>query len=231
MEETENVLPNVPVTNSEPEITSKPTKNYLKILVIANMLLFVAIVVLFVMFFIQKSKQKNDFKIPAAASYFKPGGLKVAFVNSDSIKAHYQLVKDMQKQLEQKYSHFDNDISGKQKALEARAKDLQDRFEKKLISMEEAQKADEQLKLESKRLYDLNQDYTGKMSEEESKMNLIFIDSIHNFLKRYNSKMQFDYVLGYSKGGGILFARDTLDITKEVLETLNHEYLKNKPGK
>ena len=83
---------------------------------------------------------------------------------------------------------------------------------------------DEQLKAEGQKLYQLNQDYTSRMSDEEQRLNQVFVDSIHNFLKRYNSKFGFDYILGYSKGGGILLAKDTLDITSTVLDGLNKEF-------
>jgi outer membrane protein len=31
-------------------------------------------------------------------------------------------------------------------------------------------------------------------------------------------------VIGYSKGGGVLYAKEDLDITQEVLKGLNEEY-------
>jgi len=35
-------------------------------------------------------------------------------------------------------------------------------------------------------------------------------------------------VIGYSKGGGVLFAKEDLDITKAVLEGLNKKYADDK---
>jgi outer membrane protein len=34
-------------------------------------------------------------------------------------------------------------------------------------------------------------------------------------------------VIGYSKGGGVLYAKEDLDITQEVLKGLNTEYTAN----
>jgi len=196
-----------------------------------NFAVLSGLVVLYILFFVQKSNKSNSVAIPAAASYVKEGGLKIAFVNSDSIKEHYQLVKDLQKNLETRFAQYDGEISRKQQVLEQQAQDLQKKYEARQISAEEAQRADEQLQAEGRKVYELNQNYSNKMAEEEGKLNKVFIDSIYNFLKRYNANNTFDYILGYSKGGGILFAKDTLDITKEVLENLNSEYRIKYPDK
>ena len=40
-------------------------------------------------------------------------------------------------------------------------------------------------------------------------------------LKTLSSKIGYDYILSYSRGGQILLANDSLNITKEVLDLLN----------
>jgi outer membrane protein len=176
------------------------------VLIVCNILLFCALAVLYFLHFKQPGKI-NDEKALNAATYSKPGGLKVAYVNSDSIKTQYVLVKELEGKLEKKYAQFDAEIAGKQKILQQKSQDLQQKYETKQITMEEAQRLDEQLKAEGQKLYQLNQDYSATMSEEEARVNMIFIDSINNFLQRYNKKFGFDYILGYTKGGGILYAK------------------------
>jgi outer membrane protein len=55
-------------------------------------------------------------------------------------------------------------------------------------------------------------------------MNETLIDTVTNFLKRYNKVYKFDYILGYKMAGEILLANDTLDITSDVVKALNQEY-------
>ncbi len=40
-------------------------------------------------------------------------------------------------------------------------------------------------------------------------------------LKTLSSQIGYDYILSYSRGGQILLANDSLDITKQVLDLLN----------
>jgi outer membrane protein len=224
----------MPEAPQETPVVDQEKKPKFKLIYVAlgvNVLLIAGFIMLFLMFRSYKNEHYASVKAQAAANYHREGGLKVAFVNSDSIKSQYQLVKDLQKSLQEKYAKLDGDMTSKQKELEGRANELQKKFEAKQISLEEAQRADNQLKEEGKRLYDLNQEYSSRLSQEEGKMNRVFVDSIDNFLKRYNKKFRFDYILGYSRGGGLLFANDTLDITKDVLNGLNREYTEKNPHK
>jgi Skp family chaperone for outer membrane proteins len=50
------------------------------------------------------------------------------------------------------------------------------------------------------------------------------LDTVTNFLKRYNRSYNFDYILGYANSGQILLASETLDITGDVVKELNKEY-------
>jgi len=78
--------------------------------------------------------------------------------------------------------------------------------------------------IEQQTLIDLKEQYTNTLAEQEYQMNQRFIDSVTNFLQRYNKNKSFDYILGYTKGGGILFANEKNDITYLVIEGLNKEY-------
>lgn len=208
---------------SKEEVIVKPAQPGNKLIMILIFILFAGLLGIYLLFFLKKDTSP---KVPAAALYHKAGGITVAFVNSDSIKSKYMMVKEMQKTLEQKFASLDGDVRVKQQALESKASELQQKYDAHLITQEEAAKQQDYLQTEGKKLYDLNQQYSARMADEENKMNNIFIDSIDNYLKRYNQMFNFDYILGYSRGGGILFAKDTLDITEDVLKGLNEEYLK-----
>jgi len=232
IEQAINQDPSMPDTENEPIVQavsdeksrSKPNKGNTILWVISGILL-AGMIGIYLLHFLSQEEARP---IPPAAFYSKAGGITVAFVNSDTIKSNYLMVKDMQKVLEQKFATLDNEIRAKQQALENKAAELQKKYEARQMTQEEAARQQEMLQEESKRVYDLNQEYSGRMAQEESQMNTTFIDSIDHFLKRYNKNYNFDYILGYSRGGGILFAKDTLDITADVLKGLNDEYRKKK---
>ena len=49
-------------------------------------------------------------------------------------------------------------------------------------------------------------------------------DRIAEYIKKYNKQNKYEFVLGYTKGGGILFADQSNDATKQILDGLNKEY-------
>ena len=73
-------------------------------------------------------------------------------------------------------------------------------------------------------LVDKKERYTQQVAEKEQAMHLTLLDTVTNFLKRYNRTYKFDYILGYANAGQILLASDTLDITPDVVKELNKEY-------
>jgi len=73
-------------------------------------------------------------------------------------------------------------------------------------------------------LTDKKEKYTQQVAEQEQAMHLTLLDTVTNFLKRYNRSYNFDYILGYANSGQILLASETLDITGDVVKELNKEY-------
>jgi outer membrane protein len=58
-----------------------------------------------------------------------------------------------------------------------------------------------------------------------------FYGNIFEYIKSYNKENGYEFVLGYSKGGGILFADASLDVTKKIVEGLNKEYKEKETAK
>ena len=69
----------------------------------------------------------------------------------------------------------------------------------------------------------LEQRLAGELAAEEQKNNIALRDSINNFMKEYNAIHGYDIVLS-RMGENILFAKESLDITKEIIEGLNSRY-------
>jgi outer membrane protein len=217
-----------PLIEEEPVIersnSSKPW------LLIVNIALFIGLVALYFLFFSEKGKDNS----PGMASTIAKAGsgaISVAFVNNDSILANYDLVKKLKKDLEAKGDRLTAEVASKQKAFEKDAEYFQEQVQKKAISEQSAQEIYSSLMENQQKIYDLRDRYASELQREELEMNVALLDSVMNFLKRYNSKYKFDYILGFNKGGNILFANDTLDITNDVLRELNQQYQENNPNK
>jgi len=194
------------------------------LLLALNLVMLVGLIILYILYFTSSGNNNNS--SGAALAKANKGSISVAFVNNDSILNNYELVKKMRADLEAKGRRLEAEVAGKQKAFEKDAAYFQDQVAKKTISEKSAQEIYGQLQQNQKSIYDLRDRYAADLQRSELDMNIALLDSVTNFLNRYNDKYKFDYIFGYAKGGNILFANDTLNVTKDVLKALNEEYLK-----
>ena len=202
--------------------------NKLSPLLILNIIVVIGLIVIYILYFTNKEKpqehQQAQF-IPAVNS----GSNSIVFVNSDLILEKYDLVKKLTDQLERDRKKKDTDFSAKQKADEEDAAYFQMQVEKQAISEQSAQQIYEQLMMKQQELYGLQEQYSGELAQKEFEMNIVLLDSIRNYLNRLNKIYRFDYVLSYNTVGNILLAKDTFDITQQVLDGLNKEYFEKYP--
>lgn len=205
--------------------SEQATKNSSKInplLLTLNLVAIAGVIILFIMHFTGSSKSNS---ISGALGKANKGNISVAFVNNDSILSHYELVKKMRADLEAKGKRLEGEVAAQQQAFEKDAAYFQEQVKKKAISDQSAQEIYGQLQQNQQKIYALRDRYAAELQQSEMDMNVALIDSVMNFLKRYNDKYKFDYILGFTKGGNILFANDTLDVTNDVIKELNAAYL------
>lgn len=231
--ETPNDFSSEPVTGTEtttidsgPAILPaqpNPKRNWVPWLLALNLLSLAGVVILFGM--LRHGGRGND-QIRVDNALTKSGNtrLAIAYVNNDSILESYDLVKKMKSELEQKGKRLEAEVAAKQRTFEKDAAYLQEQVQKKTISEQSAQEIYGQLMQSQQNINALREKYMADMQKSEADMNIALLDSVMNFLKRYNAKFKFDYILGYNKVGSILYANDTLDITNNVIEELNAEY-------
>ena len=204
------------------EIVAKSKNTGNTVLTIINVIMFIGLIVLY--FIVLKPENKGNVSEAGLQKKLETGNISIAYVNSDSILAHYDLVKSMRSSLEMQTASLEGELKKKQAAFDKDAAYFQEQVNKQTISESSAQEIYAQLMAEQQKLYELRERYSNQIAEQEYNLNLVLIDSLNNFLGRYNKKVNFDYIFSYSKGGNILVANDSLDITSTVMEQINSEY-------
>ena len=96
------------------------------------------------------------------------------------------------------------------------------------MTQEQAVGVQQQLQKKEQDLVQYRDGNLKKLEEERQKKTEMFYANIFDYLKRVNKDNGYEFVLGYSKGGGILFANTDNEITGKILEGLNKEYAANK---
>ena len=94
----------------------------------------------------------------------------------------------------------------------------------KALTPDQIQAAEKSLKAEEESLMEYKQKLTAALSDKGQEIDDKLFSAIREYLKKNVGGKSYNYVLGYTKGGGILYANDSLDITRSLLEGLNKDY-------
>lgn len=157
-------------------------------------------------------------------------GLKVAYIEIDSLMSQYQFCTDYNLLLNQKGDNAAKLLQQKQRALQQHAAELQKKYESNgFTTRDELERAQNQLAKEQQDLAELDQRLTSELAAENAKLNAELRDSIQAFLKVYNKTKKYDYIMS-KLGDNLLWANKKYDITKEVIAGLNKRYKKAKPA-
>ena len=152
-------------------------------------------------------------------------GKGIYYINTDSLWDKYEMVKNSQDELKIEKLKLEGQFKIKLDAFEKEYTDLQKKASQGLITMEEAQKKEADLMGRQQQLLALKDELAMKLMEMEQEMNEKIQVGIYDYLKKYHSQKDINFVLGYNRGGGaVLFGNDSLEITKTIVDGLNKEY-------
>ena len=162
---------------------------------------------------------------PAAAS---GDGLKIAYVEVDSLMTQYDFAKDYSVTLQKKSNNARNTLNQKGQALQAAMNNFQQKINNNgFQSREQAASVQAAIQRQQNDLQELQARLENELATETAKFNEALRDSLQNFLKAYNADKKFDLILSKA-GDNILLGASRLDITQDVINGLNKHY---KPGK
>ena len=189
---------------------------------IISVVLLIGLIVLYILFFTMKRSEEP--KAPMALQKSGAKSLSVVFVNIDSLNVKYDFVKVLRNDLESTGKRLQAEVLAEQSNFEKEAADFQKQVASNTISEEKAKMVYEALMQKQQAIIEKKDRFTQQVANQELNMNLRLLDTVTSFLKRYNKTYKFDYILTYKTAGDILIANDTLDITNDVLKSLNKEY-------
>jgi outer membrane protein len=187
-----------------------------------NIVLFIAVTVLFALHFSSNRKSKPSLGNDSSAS--RSSDMTIAFVNADSLTASYQMYKDELAAASARSTSAEERFAGEQRKFEKDANEFQERAQFLTITDREAKQ--EKLVRRQQELMQLEQQLAGDLQRQEAEVSKRIFDTIDVFLKKYAVEKELTYILSYAKGGGVWFADPQFDITPEVLKELNGRYKK-----
>jgi len=183
-----------------------------------NVVLLIAVVVLYVLHF----NENSDSIEHAESSDIAPVDLSIAYVNSDSLLKNYDFFKELEKQLIEKRDKLNVEYQNRAEGLQREIANFQSTAGNMTIS--QARAVEEDLRKKQQNLMMYQEQLGQQFMQEEAKMNTELYDKVSDYLQDFGSNKNLQIVLTYTKGSGVLYANEGLDITDQILAGLNEAY-------
>ncbi len=195
----------------------------------ALLLLTIAVVVLFYLQFSGKpTAKKETVSSTRPAAQTTGEGIRIAYIDLDSIKTQYLYFKLKSEEIEREKQKIDNEI---QAALNKLEKDRVDFFKRGAsITQIEAENFQRQYQERYQQLGERRELLLNRHLENQARALDDIQQKISDYLTEYNKLAKFNFIFSTGEGNLTLYHKDsTLNITPQIVEGLNASYKKSKP--
>lgn len=166
------------------------------------------------LFSCNKTEQKENFK--------------TAYIDTSVLLEKYEKFKDEDEKFKVKSQEMGRPLQAKLQAFQSEASNFQRNAQIKGMAWAqqkgaELQQREQQLAVEQDALL-------RQIQVESDSIRTEIIKNLKDYIKSYGKKQGYDYIYGTGDAATVLYAKDSYDITNDVLKLLNDEF-KSSTGK
>jgi outer membrane protein len=196
---------------------------------IFSSLALLGVIVLFAMKMNEKkaAKPKVIAKDATGKEVVIAGG-KIAYVDIDTLEAHYDYFKKKKLEFEVRQKNIDADLEKMANGLRNEVVAFQKKAQNGELTEAQGQAAQQELLKKEQELELKRQNLGGKYMKDQEAFNKEIHDNLHDYIEIFNEEKGYDYILSYSKESSILFANKELDVTQEIIDGMNSASAKSK---
>lgn len=158
----------------------------------------------------------------------------IVYFNLDRVLNEYDMANDLSSVLQTKLESIDQELNRRGNKLQSDVNSFQEKIDKGLLTRSTAEAQNEKLQ---KQQADFQNYYTEKqqeMQEEQAVTMNQIADAIKTYIDKYNEEKQFAMIIatqGDILPQPVVAGNAELDITDELIEGLNAEYVATKNAK
>lgn len=189
-----------------------------------NVLLLVAVIVLFILHFTENGKSgssSNGMDTPYTQA-------KIVYINIDTLLSNYIQSKELNEAYLKKVEEKRTELNVRMKQLAKENEEFQRKLDNNgFLTRERANEAYTDLAIKNQNLQRLQQEIQENLAVEQSEINKKLFEVFTQFFTEYNKSKGYEMILSTTVGGTVFYAEKGYDITREVLTQLNERYRKN----
>lgn len=157
-----------------------------------------------------------------------PAGGLVAYVQMDSLLAHYDMFTELSTAFQERSTAAENDLASRGRRLESDFASAQDRVQRGLVTSLQARDLEAELMQKQQDFAAYRDQLVATVGEEEQVMLNRIYNSISEFMKEFNADHRYGLIVNTSGGNPVLHADPAYDITPQVTVGLNAYYAEHK---
>jgi len=154
----------------------------------------------------------------------------IVYINADTLLENYEYFKEMRASLEAKAQKAQQDLQARSQAFQREIADYQQKAP--TMSAADRQSTEERLARKQDELARHQQNASTSFAQDEAEENEKLFSRITEYLSEHAKEKGYKFVLTYSRSSPtVLYADDSLEITREVLDALNEAYRQDQKNK
>ena len=154
-------------------------------------------------------------------------GLKIAYIDVDSLLANYTFYQDLAEEMTRKEENYRLVLTEEATKWQKDVEDHQKKISNGVYSsVERAQSEENRLAKRQQALQEKSDKYTQELLAERDANSQKISETVDNFVREYNKTHGYNMIISKAS---LLYADEGLNITAEILDGLNAAY--NQPNK
>lgn len=146
---------------------------------------------------------------------------KIVFVRLDSLQNGYTELATELERLQGNAQAADQNIQKQMAGLQSEMELIQNKIQRGEMTPKMIQNEQQRLGGKEQQIMQQRDIALASIQEDQMKLQQQFGERVKNILEEIQKEKGYDYILNEGGGGGVLVARDSYDITPEVLKRLN----------
>ena len=170
-------------------------------------------------------KADNQVATTPASANAELSGMKIAYVEIDTLLAKYNFCIDLNEAMVKKSENVRLTLNQKAKDLDRQKQEFQTKVQNNAyLTQERAQQEYNRIAKLEQDLQNLGNKLQSELMSENEKNSLQLRDSINAFLKEYNKTKGYSMIISNTGFDNLLYADSIYNITREILDGLNARY-------
>ena len=153
----------------------------------------------------------------------------IVFLRLDTLMMQYDMYSDLQSAFEAKAQTADDDLNKKARKLESDIKNFENQIQKGLLTRSAAEQQNNSLQQRQVNLQNEAAQKQQELAEESQVLLNQVMYAVKTYLEEYNKEHNFAAILTTTDASNVVMVgAPALDITQEIVEGLNAEYIKTR---